>query len=181
MKIIIAGSRNINSYKLLERVIENSDFKNKITEIISGCAGGIDSLAILWAKKNGVAVKRFPANWSKYRKSAGIIRNREMAKYGEGLIAIWDGKSKGTKNMIENMRKIKKPVYLFIKESTIKTALKREEILEREEIMEQWDNWREYISRGGKSSWPRDAFEALLDYYDERIEQLEKELKKYVL
>lgn len=39
----------------------------------------------------------------------------------------------------------------------------------REDIMRHWDSWRRYIANGGKASWPRDAFESLLDYYDERL------------
>ncbi len=44
------------------------------------------------------------------------------------------------------------------------------EITDRESIMKQWDSWRKYIANGGKSSWPRDAFESVLDYYEEQIE-----------
>ena len=41
----------------------------------------------------------------------------------------------------------------------------------REEIMEEWDKWREYIANGGGGTWPRDAFESLLDWYDEKLEE----------
>ena len=53
-----------------------------------------------YAQDKGYPVKQFPANWNKYGKSAGYKRNEEMSKYGEGLIAFWDGKSKGTQHMI---------------------------------------------------------------------------------
>ncbi len=42
--------------------------------------------------------------------------------------------------------------------------------VDRESIMKQWDSWRQYIADGGKASWPRDAFEALLDYFDEKLD-----------
>lgn len=53
-----------------------------------------------WARENGISYIRFPADWDKYGRSAGMIRNREMAKYAEALIAIWDGRSRGTSNMM---------------------------------------------------------------------------------
>ena len=52
------------------------------------------------------------------------------------------------------------------------------EITDRDSIMEQWISWREYIANGGGGSWPRDAFECVLDYYEEKIEKLEKTIEK---
>lgn len=52
-------------------------------------------------------MKRFPAKWKEYGKAAGFVRNSEMADYSDMLIAFWDGKSKGTKNMIDNAKKKK--------------------------------------------------------------------------
>jgi hypothetical protein len=54
-----------------------------------------------WAKKNGCPVKLFPADWNTHGTAAGPIRNKQMAEYADGLIAFWDRKSKGTKNMID--------------------------------------------------------------------------------
>jgi len=70
------------------------------TEIVSGAARGIDQLGEEWAEAQGLPVKRFPANWKEHHRAAGPIRNREMAKYADALVAIWDGQSKGTKSMI---------------------------------------------------------------------------------
>jgi hypothetical protein len=99
MKVIIAGSRTINNYKLLKSAIEDSKFK--IDEIVSGVAKGIDTLGLRYAEENKIPVKCFPADWKKFKKKAGLIRNREMAEYADGLIAIWDGYSRGTKHMID--------------------------------------------------------------------------------
>ena len=101
MKTIIAGSRNFNDYELLSLTCKDL----LISEIISGTAKGADKLGEKYAIKHNIPVKKFPANWDKYGKSAGYIRNEEMAKYGESLIAFWDNKSKGTKHMIDLAKK----------------------------------------------------------------------------
>jgi hypothetical protein len=109
MKIIIAGSRNFNDYNLLKTSCDNllTQFTN--IEIVSGTARGADKLGEKYAREKGYDIKEFPANWDKFGKSAGYIRNDEMAKYSDMLIAFWDGISKGTKHMIDlaNKRGIK--------------------------------------------------------------------------
>ncbi len=109
MKIIIAGSRLFNNYEIL---LEFCDFylKNKSNdeiEIVSGTANGADKLGERYAQERGYKLKRFPANWEKYKKSAGYIRNNEMAEYADALIVFWNGKSKGTKHMIDLAKKSK--------------------------------------------------------------------------
>jgi len=108
MKVIIAGSRNFNDYNLLKSSCDNllTQFTN--IEIVSGTARGADKLGERYAREKGYSIKEFPANWS-LGKSAGYIRNDEMAKYADMLIAFWDGTSKGTKHMIDlaNKRGIK--------------------------------------------------------------------------
>lgn len=112
MKIIIAGSRNIIDYDKIKKIIDSIVEKNniQITEVISGCALGIDTIAINWAWNKNISVKKFPADWNKYGKKAGYLRNEEMSKYADGLIAIWDGSSKGTEHMIKIMKKLNKLV-----------------------------------------------------------------------
>jgi hypothetical protein len=100
MKLIIAGTRTFDNYKLLkESILKNINISD-IEEIVSGTAKGADSLGELFAFENDIPVKRFPANWEKYGKSAGYRRNVEMAEYGDTLLAFWDGVSKGTLHMI---------------------------------------------------------------------------------
>lgn len=103
MKTIIAGSRAITDYETICQAVAH--FNEDITEVVSGCARGVDTLGEQWAQMRQVPVKRFPADWNKHGKSAGYIRNRQMAEYAEALIAVWDGKSRGTKNMIEEAKK----------------------------------------------------------------------------
>jgi len=110
MKIIIAGSRNINNYNIIVNTIKKSNFD--ISEIVSGNARGVDKLGERFAKENNIKLKLFPANWDKYGKGAGYIRNIQMAEYADALIAIWDGISKGTKMMIELAKK--KELKIFV-------------------------------------------------------------------
>lgn len=115
MKTIIAGIRTLRSYSPVELAITVSGFRP--TEIVSGGAEGADRLGEYWAKIHEIPIKRFPADWAKHGKAAGPIRNREMAQYADALVAIWDGESRGTKNMIDEARKrgIKVHVHLVSK------------------------------------------------------------------
>ena len=113
MKTIIAGNRNFTDYRLLKEKVDYYRKTHTITEIVCGGATGADELGEVYADQNSIPVKSFPADWVKYKKAAGPIRNREMAQYADVLIAVWDGKSRGTKNMIEEMNKLMKPVFLI--------------------------------------------------------------------
>lgn len=110
MKLIIAGGRNITDYDLVLSALRESGFIP--TEIVSGMAQGVDTLAIQYAQENNLPLQRFWAEWEFYGKSAGPIRNRNMAEYADALIAIWDGVSRGTKNMIEEATKKGLKVYV---------------------------------------------------------------------
>jgi predicted Rossmann fold nucleotide-binding protein DprA/Smf involved in DNA uptake len=109
MKVIIAGSRDITDAGLVLKAVIDSEFE--ITEVVSGAARGVDSIGEKIANIQGWKVTRFPANWKRYGKSAGPIRNKQMAEYSDMAIVVWDGKSSGSKNMIETMKKLDKPVY----------------------------------------------------------------------
>lgn len=121
MKTIIAGSRGCHDFLEVCKAIKNSGFENEITEIVSGGALGVDQLGEKFAKKFDIPLKVFLADWEKYGKSAGIIRNKEMAKYGDALIAVSWNNSRGTANMIEEAKKAGLKVYVHIYEpETIK-------------------------------------------------------------
>lgn len=102
-KIIIAGGRDFNDYELLkEKCSYYLKDKGKEVTIISGTAKGADTLGEKFASEMGYEIERHPADWDKYGKRAGYLRNEEMAKSdADALIAFWDGKSKGTKHMID--------------------------------------------------------------------------------
>lgn len=99
MRTIIAGSRDCTNPEDLIRALSECDWTP--TVVISGAARGADRLGELWAQVNNIPCEKFPANWNKYGKSAGYRRNVEMAENAEALLALWDGKSRGTKHMID--------------------------------------------------------------------------------
>lgn len=111
MKVIIAGSRSITSMDHVKEAIKRSGFV--ITEVVSGMAEGPDKLGKQWAEENGIHVEEKPADWKNHPKLGGYIRNTEMAHYAQALIAVWDGKSGGTKHMILEMKQQGKPYYVF--------------------------------------------------------------------
>lgn len=103
MKVIIAGSRHFHDYQLVEDTIKRLELE--IDEVVYGGAPGADYLGLLWARKHKVKVKTFLAEWSVYGGAAGPLRNKQMAEYGDYLLAFWDGKSPGTRSMINEMKK----------------------------------------------------------------------------
>lgn len=114
MKLLIAGLRDYSDYSYVKKTILSIYNINGIKEIVSGGATGVDTLAEQFAKEYSIPFKCFPANWKEYGKSAGPIRNIEMANYCDKAILFWDNKSKGTGNMLSNLKKYKKEYKVFI-------------------------------------------------------------------
>lgn len=130
MKTIIAGTRTLTMFHLDELVtaVDLSGFK--ITEVVSGCAPGGDFLGEQYAMHLGLPVKKFPAAWDdleapgavvrrrrngeQYNVRAGFDRNLAMARYGEALIALWDGNSTGTADMILQAHRHGLRVHVYI-------------------------------------------------------------------
>lgn len=110
MKVIIAGSRHLDSYEEVDLAIKRSGFN--ITQICSGGSLGVDRNGEIYAMKHNISLRPFPAEWNKYRNAAGPIRNRQMAEYADALIALWDGESRGTKNMIVEAHKRNLRIYV---------------------------------------------------------------------
>lgn len=109
VKTIIAGSRSINNYQEVYKAIRESGFP--ITEVVSGGARGVDRLGEVFANAEGIPIKRFEPDWSR-GKGAGFARNWDMAYYADALIAVWDGESSGTQQMIDCARKRKLRVHI---------------------------------------------------------------------
>lgn len=112
MKTIIAGSRNITDFDEVMQAALDAPWV--VTEVVSGGARGVDCLGEQFGDGIKVPVTIFPAEWDKHGKSAGYKRNVQMADYADALVAIWDGKSKGTKHMIDIATKKGLSVYVEI-------------------------------------------------------------------
>ena len=114
MKLVISGSRSI---KDKEVVSKNIDYYvstvEPIDHIVCGGAKGVDLSAVLWAMRYSVPYTVFLPNYNMYGKIAPLIRNEKMATYGDVLLAIWDGKSRGTKHIIECFERLHKPVIVI--------------------------------------------------------------------
>ena len=105
-KVIVAGGREFMNYEFVREKLQFF-LQNKLPNvtIISGGATGADALGEQFAKENNLELVVVPADWEKYGRAAGPRRNAEMAEMADALIAFWDGKSRGTKNMIETAEK----------------------------------------------------------------------------
>lgn len=108
MRLIIAGSRNIDiCYEDMYEYMP-SDWEG--LELVSGMAKGPDWEAVRLAGVHNLPCHMFPADWDKHGRAAGIIRNKQMGDFADELLAFWDGKSRGTKHMIDYMTSLNKPV-----------------------------------------------------------------------
>ena len=115
LKLIVAGGRDFHNYQLLTKVIMDLalvEYADRAISIVSGMAKGADSLGYMFAVENSVRKYSFPADWNKYGRSAGMLRNKEMGVFSDALLAFWDGQSKGTQQMIQYMGTLDKPVHV---------------------------------------------------------------------
>lgn len=110
-KVIVAGSRDLSGVELINSAVVASCFRVDI--VVSGTARGIDQSGEEWASNNDKEILKFPANWAAEGNSAGYKRNERMALIGDALVAVWDGRSRGTRHMIAEMERLKKPVSVW--------------------------------------------------------------------
>lgn len=106
MRLAIIGSRSLNSNSVksvISQVIAKS--KTSITEIVSGGAKGVDSVAASYAKENNIKCTVFLPDYDQFGKAATFIRNDEIVKNSDGVLAIWDEESKGTLYTINKAKK----------------------------------------------------------------------------
>ena len=111
--MIVAGSRGFNNYELLKQKCDSLLSQKRLTHsivIVSGTARGADRQGERYAAERGYRVERFPADWDRDGIAAGPIRNGQMAAHADALVAFWDGKSRGTRDMIEKAKEHNLPV-----------------------------------------------------------------------
>ena len=103
-RVIVAGSRSVCDEHLIfskhDKLLSNKMDQDDI-QIVSGTARGVDQAGERYAASRGLDCVRFPADWEKYGRRAGYLRNCQMAENADALVAFWDGQSRGTKHMIE--------------------------------------------------------------------------------
>lgn len=113
MKCVIAGSRGITNYNDLFYFLYVNNLIDRITEVVSGRAAGVDTLGEQFAAFYKKELTFFPANWKLHGKSAGMKRNIEMADYCDFAVILWDGKSSGTRGMINQIEEREKELFLL--------------------------------------------------------------------
>ena len=109
MRLAIVGSRSLVNIDIDSYIPQN------VSEIVSGGAKGVDSIAKDYANRNGILLTEFLPNYKLYGRGAPIKRNEEIARYSDEVIAFWDGKSKGTEHTINFFKNLgKKVTVIFI-------------------------------------------------------------------
>lgn len=112
-RVVIAGCRDYHDYEeareFIDRCLSRIRKENTIV-ILSGGASGADALGERYADENGFGLERYPAKWSKFGKSAGPKRNKQMAEACDYVICFWDEKSGGTKSMIDFAKLYNRPL-----------------------------------------------------------------------
>lgn len=113
-RTIIAGTRDIYDFALLCEAVRASGFT--VGEVVSGGASGVDRLGERYARLHGLPLRRFLADWSRFGRSAGPRRNQQMVDYAGRagqLIAVWDGRSRGTRHTIQMAERAGLAVFVY--------------------------------------------------------------------
>jgi hypothetical protein len=111
--IAIVGSRSFTNYEVFKEKLNNLPISFINCTVVSGGAKGADSLARKFAIENKLIMKEFLPNWNLHGREAGFIRNVDIIKNSDIVIAFWDGKSAGTKHSIELSKKFNKKLFII--------------------------------------------------------------------
>ena len=108
MKVAVIGSRGIKLDNLGDYLPDD------LTEIVSGGAKGVDTTAREYATENGIKLTEFLPEYSRYKRGAPLKRNIQIAEYADKVLAFWDGKSRGTKYVIDYCTEHNIPIEIMI-------------------------------------------------------------------
>ena len=123
MRTVIAGSRAITNYSdLLDALEKAIEIGIRPSVVLSGVALGVDMLGEQWANEFNIPLERYPADWEKHGKRAGYLRNIQMADHAEAVVVVWNGKSRGTKHMIDAARERNLRLLVWIPESSSRSS-----------------------------------------------------------
>lgn len=113
MKLAVVGSRNFLDYSWLEHCLLKNFSVEDIEAVVSGGARGADALAARFADVYNLPLLVLPADWKKHGRMAGPLRNTEIVRCADTVVAFWDGASRGTRDAIEKARLAGKQVMIF--------------------------------------------------------------------
>ena len=113
MKLAVVGSRGYDDYEGLNKVLSTLMTHHNISLLISGGAKGADSLAERFAEENGIKTKIIIPDWAKLGKKAGPMRNSDIVKRADLVVAFWDGESKGTLDTIKKTKRANKDIIVI--------------------------------------------------------------------
>lgn len=142
-RVLVAGSRGFNNYEdfcdSLESAIDLKLMREDGCFISGKASRGADAMIIRWCKEHQILCREMPADWDTHKKSAGYIRNADMAKVCSGAIIFWDLLSPGTKNMVDlcTINKIKNTVFVFDSEQSDPAKIKE---LQVQRLNREWAN-----------------------------------------
>ena len=111
MKLAIVGSRDITniSNDTLDKYIDK-----EVSEIVSGGAFGIDTIAAQYAKSKGLRLTEFLPDYARYKRGAPIVRNKQIVDCADKILVFWNGSSKGTLSVINYAKKTGKPTKIIL-------------------------------------------------------------------
>lgn len=113
MRVIIAGTRTLwVSPQFIKEILYQHKIK-QMSEVVCGGANGMDAAGKNFAQKFNIPVEMFEVkkeDWDKHGRAAGPMRNKRMANYGDILLLIWDGKSRGSASMKQEMLNVQKRI-----------------------------------------------------------------------
>lgn len=104
MKILVCGGRDFDDYEYIKETLEMIHAEHEITCLVHGAATGTDSLAAAWAEEKGIELVPYPADFEKFGRAAGPIRNSQMLKENIELVIAFPGGA-GTMDMIKKARR----------------------------------------------------------------------------
>lgn len=113
VRLAIVGSRTFNDYATLVFILNQLKEEYYYTLIVSGGAKGADTMGETYASTNKIPTKIFKADWNKYGKRAGFIRNVDIIDNCDLCVCFWDGESHGTKHDIELCEEKHKLCYIY--------------------------------------------------------------------
>ena len=123
INIVICGSRHFTDYSVLSSALDYFllDFPKDEICIVSGGCRGADSLALRYAQDHSISFLKFPADWKRFGKSAGVVRNFQMLEIADICFGFHDGVSRGTAHMLRISRKknIRTEVYYFANQLSV--------------------------------------------------------------